>query len=296
MNKPMNNTIKRFIGRIIRGTYRRIFYQYSRLYGKLAGLDSLNIGGGPNFIAPGWMNMEVVKSFVNPNPFELTADAGFPLKDGSVRIAYTSHCLEHLDAKTVQKVLSEVSRVLKRDGHFVIKLPDFDRVLDAWRRSESGFFSSEFWGYDSVVGTWASRRVSDCLDCRAAMIFCGFWNSSYGDHFAEKISTNEKAYHGPAVADVEFIRKLKNGHTPSQISAILSKVVIENEKDYRFNHRSAWSRKELEGLLIASGFQVVTLEKSAIISEFSRIPGIRLQERQSMYCWAKKVSQVIDSV
>lgn len=280
----------RSAGRPLMKLYRNIFYRYSCLYRSIRGVDSLNIGGGPNFIGLGWINLEEVKSSFNPNPFRITADSSFPLKDACVKTIYSSHCLEHLDTKTVHKVFSEAFRVLKKDGQFIIKLPDFDCALDAWRRGDLNFFDDKFWGFPSVTDTWKNRRIEDCIDRRASMVFCSFWNSSYGDHYAEKISKNDAAYHGPAVTDIDFLQKLKNDNTPSQISEALSCFVEKNEKDYRFNHRNAWSRGELQDLLASSGFQVVTFDKNTILSDFSHIPGIRAQESQSMYCWVKKSS------
>jgi len=77
-------------------------------------------------------------------------------------------------------------------------------------------------------------------------------------------------------------------HTPSEISAQLCKIVIKNEKSYHFNHRNAWSSKELEKLLNSFGFQAVSFDKNLILSKCQDILGINHIEKISLYCWAKK--------
>jgi len=248
-------------------------------------IDSLNIGGGPNFNQPGWLNLEEVTSPVNPYSFKLTPVCTFPVENMSIKTVYASHCLEHLDDKTVNRVLEEVHRVFKNDGRFIIKIPDFDRALECWKRKDASFFDT---GYDSIVDTWKNRKIKDCVDYRAAVLFCGFWNDEYGDHYSEQIAKNDHAYHGPPITSIKYLRGLIMDHTPSEISAQLCKIVIKNEKSYHFNHRNAWSSKELEKLLNSFGFQAVSFDKNLILSKCQDILGINHIEKISLYCWAKK--------
>ena len=248
----------------------------------------MNIGGGPGFIVIGWLNLDEVKSSVNPKPFKFTQDCIFPFKKSSIKTVYTSHCLEHLEPKTANRVIEEVHRVLKDAGRLVIKIPDFDLILDAWRHNDSSFFTDALWGYEAVKDTWKNRNIKDCLDYRAAMLFCGFWNDEYGDHFSSKVLKNEFAYHGPPIVSIGFLRDLMDRNVPSYISSELRKIVIKNEKDYHFNHINSWGRKELENLLVLCGFRVISFDKTLILSECRDIPGIEQMEKQSMYCWACK--------
>lgn len=254
-------------------------------------IHSLNIGGGRNFIAAGWLNLEEVKSTVNPRPFKLSAECRFPFREDSIRIAYTSHCLEHLDNQVVCRTLAEVFRVLKEDGNFIIKIPDFDSILDNWRQGNAAFFTDNMWGYQEFTHTWRSRRISDCLDYRAAMLFCGFWNNAYGDYFSGKVFKNDFAYHGPPAASIEFLHKLIKECSPSQISAVLSEIVRKDEKFYHFSHQNAWSREELEKMLNLFDFRVISFDKDKITSKYRHISNINGMKQQSMYCWAKKAKK-----
>jgi hypothetical protein len=260
---------------------------WKRLHDFLRGHHSLNIGGGPDFHAIGWLNLEEVKSINNSNPFKFTPDCIFPLEDCIIKNAYTSHCLEHLDSDTVRRVLRETLRVLENGGRLIIKIPDYDLLLNAWRNNDANMFRNELWGFDSVLYTWKNRNVEDCLDYRAAMIFCGFFNDDYGDHFSKRISETKYAYHGPPVVDIKFLRNLIKEHSPSQICTELRKVVMQAEKDYHFNHCNAWSHSELEHLLVSADFDVLTFDKEIILREFGHFPGIEEMKEQSMYCWAR---------
>ncbi|HEY0322911.1 MAG TPA: tetratricopeptide repeat protein [Pyrinomonadaceae bacterium] len=251
--------------------------------------DSINLGGGPSFHYPGWLNLEQVTSDYNVYPFDFHPECEFPVSTDSINTIYTSHALEHLDNATVKRILDESQRVLKRDGRFIIKIPDFDRAIRCWVKGDDSFFTDEMWYLSEVKKTWKNRRIPDSIDYRAAFVFCGFWNDEYGDHFSEQINWKEDAYHGPPVVEVEFLKDLVNNCTPSQISARLREAVIEKERSYHFNHQNAWGAEELEAILKEAGFRVRTFDKDFIIDNCSDIPGLDSMKEQSLYCWAEKL-------
>lgn len=288
MTKTTPLTAVRTLLRPSRQGVRWLLYKACCFVNRIFGIRSLNIGGGPNFFGCGWMNLEAVKGFANTCPFVLAEGRPFPVKEASISVAYSSHCFEHLDDKTAVWTLKEIEKALKPGGDFVFKIPDYDQVLQAWRRRDAAFFSDAVWGYEDIKETWKNRNVEDVLDFRAAMIFCGFWNDSYGDHYAQQVSSGSQVYHGPAVVSKEFVRGLLADHSPNQISAALSRIIISNEPNYHFNHRNAWSQREAAQMLQDNGFETVTFDKRKILMRFFGIPGIRHQGGVSMYCWARK--------
>jgi hypothetical protein len=249
---------------------------------------SLNIGGGPNFRAIGWLNFEEQKSDININPFKLTASSKFPLADNSIKLIYSSHCLEHLDNDAVNNLFKEAHRVMKVNTKIIIKIPDFELILECWKKKDSGFFNDKVWAFDLIVPTWKNKKIKDSIDYRAAMLFCGFWNDNFGDLFSGKYSLNESAYHGPALVSEGLIRELLLNRSPNEISSELSKAVIKSEKEYHFNHVNSWNRKELKNLLSSHKFEVISFDKEQIISNFMHIPDIDVMYDQSLYCLAKK--------
>lgn len=236
--------------------------------------EFLNIGGGPSFDYPGWINLEGVTSSTNPFPFDLTSNCRFPVPSGTVRVVYSSHCLEHLDDDTVLRIIREARRVLGKSGRLVIKIPNYEDVIEAWQSSNNLYFSEQ-WGLEDVVDTWRNKDIADTIDYRASMVFCGFWNSNWGQHFdLNRPKNGNLSYHGPAPMGIEKLRELLKTSNPRKIVQSLVSNVRETQKDYSFNHQNAWSRNEFCELLVNNGFDVVSTNSRYICDNYSRIPGI----------------------
>ena len=255
-------------------------------------VQGINVGGGPDWSAPDWINLEEVKSSINPEPYYLHPNCHFPVKDESVQTVYTSHAIEHLTLPTVYRILSEAHRVLKKDGDLLIKIPDYDKVLDYWRRQDSSFFDSD-WGIESVSQSWSRMGVCDCLNHRAAMIMCSFFNKENPFGFAEsKVNKKTKvSYFGPPRVKVRHLKELihpKHNRTPAEVARELRKLVKNKEPMIQFCHQSAWSRTELKTLLVKFGFEVATFDPSIIENTFETIPGMNEMKDISMFCWARK--------
>ena len=164
-----------------------------------------NVGGGPGFAHPGWINLEGAPGEANPNPFKLSPDCRFPIATGTMDMVYSSHVLEHLNDDTVARDLAESLRLLKPNGRLVIKIPDYAAIQRAWAANDAAWFSDEKWGFPVVTATFHNRGIRDTLNARAAYIFCGFWNAAYGDLYATYDVNAPGAYNGPpALPDVEL--------------------------------------------------------------------------------------------
>jgi hypothetical protein len=266
------------------------FYKKGELIGA-------NIGGGPHWSCEGWVNLEEVLSSRNPHSFRLFPNCHFPIESDSVQTVYTSHALEHLNIPTVYRVLLESHRILTEKGDFVIKIPDYDKALDYWRRQDPGFFGSG-WNIESVSPTWDSKGIYDCLDYRAAMIFCSFFNDAFGNPFGSPSGSDPReAYFGPPIVDISFLRNLIKDRSPSQITKELRTAICVKEKNFRFCHQSAWSREELTAMLNEFGFEIVSFDPNIVIDNFKTIPGIDEMRGISTFCWAKKdISRLIQEL
>jgi SAM-dependent methyltransferase len=183
-------------------------------------LANLNIGGGPNFNIPGWINLDGAGSELNPYPFLFSSTCIFPIPSGVVGLVYSSHCLEHLNDETVERVLQEAKRVLREDGVLVLKLPDFELALKSWKSNNLDYFN--LWGLQELLPTWSNNNVEDTVDNRVSMIFCGYWNEFYGDHFSKDFSNFSSAYHGPA----KILKKELQGYLSSLSCHDLSKKLV----------------------------------------------------------------------
>jgi hypothetical protein len=228
---------------------------------------NINIGGGAGWSYAGWRN------FDQREGFRFTPKTVLPVEDASAEIVYSSHCFEHLDDATVAKLLSEARRICK--GALVLKLPDFDQVIERWRAGDSEYFNH--WGMGKVVKTWKNLGIEDTIDARASMIFCGWWNDAYGDEWGSRNPDTPGAYHGPCSAHMSV------DYTPHNLAKIMRQCAPLFASTH-FNHQNAWSRGELGDLLERHGFTVehMDAEKACLLP----IPTITDMRGISMYAVA----------
>jgi SAM-dependent methyltransferase len=91
----------------------------------------INIGAG-DFHHPRWTNIDHASAwygnsqkhaFIQHNLMEMS---DLPIEVGEVALAYSSHTIEHVTDAAVEKLFSEVYRVLRPGGLFRITCPDAD--------------------------------------------------------------------------------------------------------------------------------------------------------------------------
>jgi len=213
--------------------------------------------------------------------------SSFPLDNESVSLFYSSHCFEHLDDETLNQILKEMHRAAKTNAAFVLKIPDYDYFL---RQFKSGISQSMHGkGIEDVLKTWQGRITDNFLN-RLSMMFCGYWNKAYGDHFTGNISDRENAYHGPAIVDEDSLRTIFELESPRGIVEHLRKFALQDPEFSRFNHQNAWSRNEMVHFLSERGFEVFSTQSSLIVQRFrENIPDIGSMQTWSGYYLARKV-------
>lgn len=95
----------------------------------------LNVGCGPN-VASGWINIDLVGS---PDVFRWDCRRGIPFDDESVDIIFAEHVLEHFDAATGSKFLSDCHRCLRPGGVARMVVPDAGRYLQLYQGDWNAF-------------------------------------------------------------------------------------------------------------------------------------------------------------
>ena len=105
----------------------------------------LNIGAG-RFTHPLWHNLD------NPSDWyadrqqqlniahDLMSDEPFPLDSDTLKVAYSSHVIEHLSDQRVAEMFAEVYRVLRPGGFFRVACPDMGYEYDAFARGDYDYF------------------------------------------------------------------------------------------------------------------------------------------------------------
>ena len=212
----------------------------------------------------------------------------FPVADKSVSLFYSSHCFEHLDDATLQKILVEMNRMGASNSLFVLKIPDFDYFLEQYRAGSSTLMNDK--GTESVLWTWEGRTEDVVLN-RVAMMFCGYWNKAYGDHFSEEIKTSQNAYHGPPIVPLEKLKEIFDTYSPREIAKKLRDFAKSDPEFHRFNHQNAWGRSEMKQFLRENGFRLITTNTQLIVQRFRcEIPDLDdHQAPWSAYYLAEKI-------
>ena len=97
----------------------------------------IHLGCGKRVIA-GWVNVDC---FRGPG-IDFTGDLRRPLPfaDGSARLIYSEHVLEHLQMEDALQLLQECKRVLAPDGILRIGIPDAEIYLRAYISGDQPFF------------------------------------------------------------------------------------------------------------------------------------------------------------
>ena len=241
----------------------------------------LNIGGGPLFREPGWINLDSAKSDINQFPFAFTEDCILPIPTGTVHLVYSSHCFEHLSDGTVLQLLREIRRVLRPGGELVIKIPNYQLVKDALENRDASFFDK--WDLDEIAKTWAVNGVTDSLENRASMIYCGYWNRQYGDHFSGAGQVGCLAYHGPAPINDDILSEVLKNKSDHQIAGQLRSIVMDRGQAHGFNHQNAWSEEEFVTLLGSNKYTIISTDVEKVKTQFGWIPGISHLDDISSY-------------
>ena len=227
----------------------------------------INIGSGKRDW-PDWICFDEIEHKGVTN-IVLSETVKFPLESGSVGLAYSSHNFEHLPDNTLFRILWELRRLLALNGVFILKIPDYDWFLEEYRRGNEASIAEK--GIEPILYTWKSKGVADTFANRVAMMFCGYWNKQYGDHFSGRIQQNEDAYHGPAVMDSLFIDNLFRNSTPYEIARTMTKIALADPDFGRFNHQNAWSAQEIKNLFNEFGFTLETSDREKIIQEYGQV-------------------------
>jgi hypothetical protein len=241
---------------------------------------ALNIGGGAQFLQPGWANVDGAFGETNPYPTQFNPTTTFGYPDGAFDFVYTSHTFEHVDMLTFSRLMTEASRVLRRGGFLMVKVPDVESFL---LESRTGFVSSGFHRcLCGVQRTWASLGVSFTFWQALSFLVCSAWNSEYSLDIFNDGGADEKPgrYFGPCpgLSDV-FLRQLFSMASPGESARILRRLYVDYQTrlpspngNWKWGHQNSWSKAELNNDIQAFGYSLVTNERDKILAQISNPP------------------------
>lgn len=248
----------------------------------------INIGSGVcNW--PSWLCFDEIDS-VNVTKLKFDKNFIFPVEDKSVYLAYSSHNFEHLPDATIFRVLSELRRVLKYKGLFVLKIPDYDWFLAQYRSGVKHSMIGK--GVDNyILNLWSAAQLDNSYENSLSMMFCGYWNKAYGEHFSGISNRDDvTSYHGPAKVSIEQLKSIFSSTSPKVIATKLKEIAMSDPDFKAFNHQNAWSRDELKQVLREQGFRVLSTNTDEICMQFyNEIPDLLSMMEWSSYYLCEQV-------
>ena len=235
----------------------------------------INVGGTLGTEYVGWNTYELEQSPLNRWRLQFDTERLFGETDGSCDLVYSSHFLQDLDDVKVGNVLGEVSRVLRKYGYFVLKLPNWETAVERARSSDWSWFN--LWGMAELAKSWPNRGLKETPLAYAAMIHCGYFTASYALNSITPESNNFdpgiKGYHGPPIfSDEDYIRIFDSGG-PRDTARTLRDSIREDD-EYFLNHHNAWSDSELISLVESFGLVNIESTPDEIVRFMSDVPTI----------------------
>lgn len=99
----------------------------------------INLGAGPYWHKNGWHVLDHKLS--KPEPGRVRGDISkINLPPNSCDLAFTSHVIEHIPHLKIQKVFTEINRILKKNGVLRILVPDMEKFAKAYTSKDKSFF------------------------------------------------------------------------------------------------------------------------------------------------------------
>lgn len=201
----------------------------------------VNIGAGA-FYHPYWHNLD------NPNEYykndqksnlhieyDLTSHLPIPLADNSIKVAYTSHVIEHISNEDVELLFREVYRCLQPGGIFRVTCPDMDLEYAAYIRGDASF-----WKWPNAYGVYNFSIEQKFLD-----------------HFATALTDVHPCKGHQKLSDLEVREIFTSLPKDEAFDCVVSKLPKEIQKDYCGDHINWFGTEKLMKMLRLANFSDV---------------------------------------
>ena len=99
----------------------------------------INLGAGPNWHCKDWfvLDHKVIKN----DKLRIKGDLNnINLKDKSCDLVFISHTLEHIPHVQIQKVLTEINRIMKKGATIRLLVPNLEIIAKAYVKKDKTFF------------------------------------------------------------------------------------------------------------------------------------------------------------
>ena len=198
----------------------------------------INIGAG-SFYHPYWHNLD------NPNDYyadsqkgrlhiqyDLTSHEPFQIRDNSLKVAYTSHVIEHIHNDDVEYLFREVYRCLQPGGYFRITCPDIDLEYAAYSRGDSAF-----WKWPNAYGIYNTRI-----------------EQKFMDHFVTALTETHPYKNSKKYSSEEARAILTSMSKEEALDYFVSQLPTEIQKDYSGDHVNWFNSEKISYMLKQANF------------------------------------------
>jgi predicted SAM-dependent methyltransferase len=199
----------------------------------------INIGAG-DFYHPFWHNLDTPNDYYADKQkraihisYDLSSDESLPLNDNTIKVAYCSHVIEHINNDEVKHLFSEVYRCLQPGGYFRITCPDIDVEYDAYCRRDE-----HFWKEPTAYGVKDASLEQRFLD-----------------HFATALTVTHPARSGKKLTDDEVQELFSNMPKEEALDFIIGQIPSGLRKSHAGDHVNWFNFDKLATMLRASNFE-----------------------------------------
>jgi len=172
----------------------------------------VNLGCGETKLE-GFINIDIEAS-VKPDIICDFRKNPLPFKDGDIEAVYSIHNIEHIEFVYWPLYLSEIYRVLQKDGVLVLAYPEFEVCVQNFlenKRGKKNFWRMTLYGRQLYPGDYHVTPVitGDLINYLRAI---GFTNFRHGPEGSEDYYTMLSCLKGRSITREDIIKKEVFGH------------------------------------------------------------------------------------
>lgn len=263
MLQPAKNLVKRsleYVGLDVKRVQAPLttLDMYTRLYGEEAVRNRrfYNFGAGA-FRHEAWTNVDNPSDHYRhnfaDNPQLIAHDLGssdaLRIDSASAHLAYTSHCIEHIEDGAARHFFAEVHRILRPGGIFRITVPDVDLFYRAYKNRDPDFF---YWFGPLNKDREAARK--ELLDIPNA-------GASVAQMFLFSIASSVSTLHADGaperISDQQLERMFEERGFERTLDDVCAKCPPAVQRKHPWNHINWWTKAKTVSFLKQAGFEDV---------------------------------------
>jgi predicted SAM-dependent methyltransferase len=163
----------------------------------------------------------------------LTSHQALPINNDTVKVAYTSHVIEHINDADVEYLFHEVYRCLQPGGYFRITCPDIDLEYDAYCSGDEFF-----WKWPNAYGLFNTSIEQKFLD-----------------HFATALTETHPHKGCKKVSSQEAKNILTTMRKEEALEYFVKQLSPEMQKHYTGDHINWFNRDKITTMLRKANFK-----------------------------------------